>query len=137
MAYEKEIKGVPLFSELDDADIKRIGKVVVPRTFAKGSAIVSEGEQAVAFYIILKGKVEVRKGSNALATLSNGEAFGQYSLLDGYPRSTNVVALEDTECLVMTRWDFTAELQTNPSIALKMLPVLSKTIRRLEGEDIP
>ncbi len=36
----------------------------------------------------------------------------------------------------MTRWDFTAELKNNPSIALSMLPELSKIIRRLEGEDI-
>lgn len=136
MAYEKEIKAVPLFSELDDADIKRMGKVVVPRTFAKGSTIVNEGEQAVAFYIILKGRVEIRKGGKPLATKAAGESFGEMALLDGYPRSTTIVALEDTELLVMTRWDFMAELQTNPSIALAMLPVLSKTIRRLEGEDI-
>jgi CRP-like cAMP-binding protein len=136
MAYEKEIASVPLFSELEESDLKRMGKVVVPRTFAKGSKIVNEGEQAVAFYIILKGKVEVQKGGTPLATLGPGEAFGQYALLDGYPRSSSVVALEDTECLVMTRWDFMAELNTNPSIALAMLPVLSKTIRRLEGEDV-
>lgn len=50
----------------------------------------------------------------------------------GFPRATSVVAADDTDCLVMTRWDFTAELRTNPSIALFMLPVLSKRIRGLE-----
>jgi CRP/FNR family transcriptional regulator, cyclic AMP receptor protein len=137
MPYEDEIARVPLFSELDESDIKRMGKVVVPRTFPKGSTIVNEGEQAVAFYIIRDGSVEIRKGGNSLATKKGGESFGEMALLDGYPRSTTIVALEDTECLVMTRWDFTAELRTNPSIALAMLPVLSKVIRRLEGEDIP
>ena len=137
MAYEKEIASVPLFSALEDADLNRMGKVVVPRQFAKGHAIVNEGEQAVAFYIILKGSVEVRKGSTPLATKKSGESFGEMALLDGFPRSTTVVALEDTECLVMTRWDFTAELRINPSIALAMLPVLSKMVRRLEGENIP
>ena len=58
------------------------------------------------------------------------------ALLDGYPRSTTVTAAENTECLVMTRWDFTAELKSSNSIALAMLPELSKIIRRLEGEDI-
>jgi CRP-like cAMP-binding protein len=77
------------------------------------------------------------KGSEKVNTLGAGDPFGEMALLDGYPRSTTNVAADDgTECLVMTRWDFTAELNTNPSIALHMLPVLSKRIRQLEGEDV-
>jgi CRP-like cAMP-binding protein len=63
--------------------------------------------------------------------MGTGESFGDMALLDGFPRTASVHAKEDTECLVMTRWDFTAELRTNPSIALAMLPILSKRIREL------
>ena len=103
----------------------------------KGATIVKEGEQAVAFYIIISGKVDVNKSGEKVGEKRAGEPFGEMALLDGYPRSTTVVASEDTECLVMTRWDFTAELKSNPSMALSMLPELSKIIRRLEGEHIP
>jgi CRP/FNR family cyclic AMP-dependent transcriptional regulator len=137
MAYEDTLRSVPLFSGLQKSDLARLAKVVVPRTYKLGEKIVSEGEQAVAFYVIASGKVEVKKGEDKIATLGVGEPFGDMALLDGYPRSTTVVSAEDgTQCLVMTRWDFTAELNTNPSIALAMLPVLSKRIRRLEGEDV-
>lgn len=137
MPYEETLAAVPLFSRLDAEDLKRLGKAVVPRTYRTGEQIVKEGEQAVAFYVIVSGKVQVNKGGEELATKGPGEAFGEMALLDGFPRSTTVVALEDTECLVMTRWDFTAELNSGPSIALAMLPELSKIIRRLEGEEIP
>jgi CRP-like cAMP-binding protein len=58
------------------------------------------------------------------------------ALLDGFPRVATVTALEETECLMLTRWDFSAELHSNPHIALAMLPVLSKRIRELEGEHV-
>lgn len=132
MAHETELGKVWIFSKLEQDDLERIGKSVVARSFSAGDEIVKEGEQAVAFYVIVKGKVEVVKGEEALTTFSAGDSFGEMALLDGFPRVASVRAIEDTDCLVMTRWDFTAELKSNPSIALTMLPVMSKRIRELE-----
>jgi CRP-like cAMP-binding protein len=137
MAYEEQLAKVWIFSKLDQSDLQRIAKAVVPRTYKKGETIVSEGEQAVAFYTITSGRVEVTKGGERLTTMGPGGSFGEMALLDGHPRSASLVAVEDTECLVMTRWDFSAELRTNPNMAAAMLPELSKRIRRLEGEEIP
>ncbi len=136
MPYEKELGAISLFARLEKDDLERLGKSVVQRKFTKGDAIVKEGEQAVAFYVIVSGSVDVMKGGEKVGEKRAGEPFGEMALLDGYPRSTTVIAAEDTECLVMTRWDFTAELKSSNSIALAMLPELSKIIRRLEGEDI-
>lgn len=137
MPHEKELAAIPLFSRLEKDDLERLGKSVVQRKYAKGDIIVKEGEQAVAFYAIVSGRVDVTKGGDKVGEKRAGEPFGEMALLDGYPRSTTVIAAEDTECLVMTRWDFTAELKTGNTIALAMLPELSKIIRRLEGESIP
>ena len=136
MAYEETLASVPLFSRLERSDLARLGKAVVSRKYPKGETIVKEGEQAVAFYVIVSGEVEVTKGGKTLDTMGPGVFFGDMALLDGYPRSATVSALENTECLVMTRWDFTAELRTNPTIALALLPVLCKRIRELEGEEV-
>ncbi len=137
MGYEDQLGKVWIFSQLEESDLARMAKVVVPRSYSAGESIVEEGGQAVAFYVIITGKVEIKKRGESLATLGAGDAFGEMSLLDGLPRATSVEAAEDTECLVMTRWDFTAELKTDPSIALAMLPILCKRIRKLEGEEIP
>jgi CRP-like cAMP-binding protein len=134
MGYEEQLGKAWIFSKLEKSDLQRIAKAVVPRTYHAGEAIVKEGEQAVAFYVLTKGTVEVTKGGQSLATFGEGDAFGEMALLDGFPRATSVVAKEDTECLVMTRWDFTAELRTSNTMALELLPVLSKRIRELEDE---
>jgi CRP-like cAMP-binding protein len=132
MPYEDELSKVWIFAKLEPDDLARIGKSVVPRTFPAGTEIIKDGEQAVAFYVIVKGKADVVKGDETLTTFGPGDSFGEMALLDGFPRVASVRAVDDTECLVMTRWDFTAELKMNPSIALAMLPVMSKRIRELE-----
>lgn len=137
MAYEEQLARVWMFSRLERDDLTRMGKVVVPRAYKTGETIVSEGDRGVAFYMVVSGKVGITKAGEALGEFGPGGSFGEMSLLDGYPRSATLTALEDTECLVMTAWDFTAEMKANPSIAIAMLPELSKRIRRLEGEHIP
>jgi CRP/FNR family cyclic AMP-dependent transcriptional regulator len=136
MAHEQELAKAWIFAKLEKSDLERIGKGVVSRSYKKGNDIVKEGEQAVAFYVIVKGKAEVTKGGDVLHTFRAGDCFGEMALLDGWPRSATIRAAEDTECLVMTRWDFMAELRTNTTIALAMLPVMSKRIRELEGDAV-
>ena len=137
MAHEEELASVPLFSQLARKDLARLGRAVVERNYKKGETIVKEGEQAVAFFMVIKGKVEVSRGAAAkkqkLNDLGPSEFFGDMALIDGGPRVATVRAIEDTECLVLSRWDFVAELRTNPQMAVAMLPVLSRRLREVEG----
>src|SRR3989304_7805907 len=105
MTLEDTLASVPLFSQGSRRDRTRLAKATVPRRCPRGEVIVEEGGQAIAFYIIAKGKAEVLKGSQRLATLGDGDFFGEMALLDGYFRSASVRALEDFEGLVLSRWD--------------------------------
>jgi len=141
MYPEDILASASLFSELSRRDLKRLAAATITRAYKKGDLIVKQGELAVAFYLITKGHVNVAHGGEGdnqtvLASLGQGEFFGEMAILDSYPRSASVVAVEDTECLVLSRWDFLAELRSNPFIAVQMLPVLSRRIRKLQ-QDIP
>jgi CRP/FNR family cyclic AMP-dependent transcriptional regulator len=138
-AIEDVLAQAPLFSQLSRKDLKRLAKGTVSRTLQKGEVIVREGERAVAFYLILSGRAEVVKGADGpsprvLSTLGPGHFFGEMALLDGYLRSATVRAVEDTECLVLSRWDFMAELRSSPYIAVQMLPVLSRRLRESDAQ---
>ena len=137
MPHEDELASVPLFSQLSRKDLVRIGRAVVERHYKKGETIVKEGDQAVAFFMVVKGKVEVARGigpkKQKLNDLGPGSVFGEMALLDGGPRVATVRAIEETECLVLSRWDFVAELRTNPQVAVGMLPILSRRLREVEG----
>jgi CRP-like cAMP-binding protein len=139
MAHEEALAAVSLFSRLSRKDLARLGRAVVERKYKKGETIMKEGEQAVAFFIMAKGKVDVSqaagtKKTTKLAEMGPGETFGEMALLDGGPRTATVKALEDTECLVLSRWDFVAELRTSPHIAVEMLPILSRRLRSVEAK---
>jgi len=139
MSIEDTLSQVPLFSELNRRALGRLAKGTVRRQFARGDVIVKEGEQAVAFFFVLSGRVEVVKGAEGptpkvLNTLSPGDFFGETALLDSYLRSATVRALEDTECLELWRWDFLYALRTNRHIALEMLPILGRRLREMDEQ---
>jgi CRP-like cAMP-binding protein len=134
LSTEETLARVELFSELESDDLDRVAKVCVTRTFETGDTIVREGELGVAFYIVAKGKVEVVRGlgsgnEQVLASMGEGDFFGEMALFDNEVRSASVRAAEPTECLVLTKWDFNAELTTSPSLTHAMFRILARRIR--------
>lgn len=140
MGREDLLRNVPLFSALGDKDLERLAKLMVDRPANAGDVIIREGEQAAAFFLIESGKVEVFHSPDGnpetLATLGPGDYFGEMALFEGFPRNATVRAIEDTRCLAMTRWDFTAELKSRPEIAMAMVGVLVRRLREVERHHI-
>ena len=139
MSVEETLATVELFSELEKDDLERLAKVTVTRDFKAGDVIVREGELGVAFYVVGKGKVEVVKGlgsgnEQVLATMDEGDFFGEMALFDNEVRSASVRAATDTECLVLTKWDFNAELTTSPTITHALFRILARRIREANGD---
>ncbi len=138
MGHEDLLKSVPIFSHIEHRTLERLAKLMVERSIGAGEVIVKENDQAAGFFVIRSGKVEVVKGADGsnpelLATLGPGDFFGEMALFEGFPRNATVRAVDDTQCLVMTRWDFTAEMKSHPEIAVGMLPVLVRRLRDVEA----
>jgi CRP-like cAMP-binding protein len=138
MGREDLLKSVPMFSELSKKDLERLCRLMVPRAVKAGETIIKENDQAAGFFVISDGKVEAVRGADSehpqvLATFGPGDFFGEMALFEGFPRSATVRAVNDTECLAMTRWDFMAELKNHPEIAVGMLPVLVRRLRDLDA----
>jgi CRP/FNR family transcriptional regulator, cyclic AMP receptor protein len=138
VSIEELLARVPIFAALNKEQLAGLARLVVRRTFLRGSVIIREGDTEAALYLIASGQVSVTKrnlpGSPDLylATLNPGDFVGEMALLDGAPRSATVTALVRTECLVLTRWVFNTTLRSDPLIAVAMLPYLSQRIRQAE-----
>jgi len=136
MTLEETLAKVEIFSELPQADLARLAKVTVVRQYNDGDVIVREGELGVAFYVVSKGQVEVFRAQSGtehlVATLGEGQFFGEMALFDNHVRSASVRAKGPCECLVLTKWDFNAELTASGCrIATAMLGILARRIRTL------
>lgn len=139
MDREDLLKKVPLFSELGKGDLKRLAKIMVPRSIKAGETIIKENDQAAGFFIVSEGKAEAVSGADTanphvLGTFGPSDFFGEMALFEGFPRSATVRAVEDSECLAMTRWDFMAEMKNHPEIAVAMLPVLVRRLREADAK---
>lgn len=129
MAHEAFLAKVPLFSQCTPDEIPAITAVAQENTFQADQIIVTQGTPGQAFYLIVNGRVEILRDGRSLGAFSQGDFFGEMSLLDKAPRSATIRALELTTCLMLSSWDFKALLERHPSIAIKLLEILSRRLR--------
>jgi nucleotide-binding universal stress UspA family protein len=128
----------PLFAALSQDDREHLGESARIHTYQRGEFIVHEGEMATGCFIIASGQVEILKGEHSaqpvvLTRLGAGDFFGEMAVIDDHPRSASVRALEATECVAIGRAEFLETLQRRPQIAVQMLPVLVRRLRRADA----
>ena len=127
------LANVPLFADLDEKKRRAMAASGKELSFKQGDTIVAEGATGVGFFLILNGATEVRRGGKVLARLGKGQFFGEMSLIDGSPRSADVVATAATTCWALTSWAFESLVKSNPEIALVMLREMAKRLRGAQG----
>lgn len=123
------LEGSSIFSGLKRGQLRSIAKSSRERSFKEGDSIVRQGEPGVGFYLITDGSAEVRRDGRTLTRLGRGQFFGEMGLLDQQPRSADVVAVEDTSCLVLSAATFWSLVSTNPKIARGLVQELARRLR--------
>jgi CRP-like cAMP-binding protein len=118
-----------LWGGLGEEDRESIVTLCKERSFEARDKIVKKGDKGTGFYLILEGSVEIKSGNTTLAKFGTGQFFGEMSLLDGEPRSADVVASEPTRCLVLNAQELNEIVESNPKIATSMLRELTRRLR--------
>ena len=132
-------KQVDIFASLSDADLQDLMAVARRRTFRSGEVICHRDDPGQVLYIIKEGKVKISLISPdgqeiSLVVFGPGDCVGELALLDGEPRSADVIALERVECYTLQRSDFHKTVMKNPTIAIHVLEVLSRRLRRMNKQ---
>lgn len=125
-----------LFNGLEEEEISALSVLVKKRTVPKNTLIISEGDTANSLFIVKEGKVNVtlsnEQGKEIIfSTLAQGSHFGELSLLDGEPRSSNVISIEKCELLILHKEDFRLLMKQHPSIAFSIIKYLCRRVRTL------
>ena len=129
------IARVPLFEGLPPGQIEDLAMIVTDQTFGKGESIFSEGEDADGFYVVITGRVKIFKLSpdgkeQILHFFGPGEPFGEVPVFTGQHFPASAEAMEESRVFFFPRKSFVDLIKRNPSLALNMLAVLSKRLRR-------
>lgn len=115
------LRHIPLFSLCNAYELVKILNLIHVRTYEPGEVIIAEGTLGDEFFILLSGKVEVRKKGERLITLAPGTPFGETALLERTSRSATVRALESCRVMFLYSTDFYALLEQEPAMAAKLL----------------
>src|SRR5712692_8628280 len=139
MSVAQFLRRVPLFSHLSDNDIARLAESARERSYPKNSVILFEDDPGDALYVVKQGQVKVvligEDGREViLSVLLEGNFFGEMALIDDEPRSAHVIAMVDSNLLVLRREDFQRRLQEAPNMALGLLRELSRRMRRADDK---
>ena len=111
------LKNIPFFAELSDEDLQAIIEKIQMDYFAADHVIFNQGDEGDKMYIIKRGQVQVLRDNTILATLSDGQFFGEMALVSDEPRNATLKTTTDIEVLVLVKEDFRHLLESNPSIA--------------------
>lgn len=90
---EVELDALPFFSEFHPYHLQEFMTVCSMLKFESGQTICKEGDIDNSFYLIVCGQVDVLKLDKTLATLHNGDCFGEISALSDNTRGTTLVAI--------------------------------------------
>ncbi len=129
-----ELRKIPLLVELSDEELTRLSNVLKERRTPKGSYIVYVEDPGPSMMFIAEGKVKINLISNdgkevVLATLEEGDFFGEIAVLTGEDRSANVVALSDCRLFVLSSEDFNRHILENSGLTRAMVKELALRLR--------
>ncbi len=134
----KTLGSTSLFTGLAPRGLRQIAAIATEKPHPSGSVIFREGEVGDKLYVILEGRVRISRtvpgmGEEALAILGAGEAFGEMSLIDDFPRSADALAHEPCRLLEISRESFEDLLFLNMDLAYEILwnftKILSSRLR--------
>ena len=131
----RSLRGIPLFAGLSDAQLEPLARMAVSRKYSRHRTIVHAGDSTDSLFVIVRGSVKVlsrdAEGREViLSFLGEGECFGEMGLIDGSPRSADVVAFDPCELLEISRTDFTQALTENPDLCLNIMRSLVTRLRQ-------
>lgn len=140
MLDDHKLRNIEIFKYISADESRRILDDATKLTLQSGGILFEAGSVGNEMYIIESGRIKIYRDSDddeiSFAEFGSGDAFGEMSLIDEYPRSASAAALEDCELLSLTRSDFTKILEQDPPVGVKLLlavaEVFSKRMRKTD-----
>ena len=128
------LQNIPMFAGLPDVQLEQIARMAVSRKVARNTTIVFVGDSTDSLFVIMSGSAKVlnrdAEGNEVILTfLAAGECFGEMGLIDGSPRSADVVANESCELLMISKADLMKALSDNVDLCLNIMKSLVLRLR--------
>ena len=124
---------LPMFDQIRSDELKILARHMNFMDFEPKEVIFSEGDKGDFLCFITKGALDVLKrndkGKNIIiASLGKGRSIGEMALIDDFPRSATVRAINHSTLLILRRKGFEEVLEQHPQIGVKLLKGIAKLV---------
>ncbi|MCK9364653.1 MAG: SulP family inorganic anion transporter [Syntrophales bacterium] len=136
-----ELKDFELFHQFDESTLSELASCVTELSAPQGQKVFSQGDPGDKIFLVRRGSVRILlplKGNTQhhLATIGQGDFFGELSFLDGSIRSATVEAKVPTDLYALSRSSFNAQSHANPVFGVQVFARLALAIaKRLRHTD--
>jgi CRP/FNR family transcriptional regulator, cyclic AMP receptor protein len=121
-----------LFGSLNARHLKRVADAMKVSRHEAGKALTRQGEDGIAFHLILEGTATVTVEGHPGHQIGKGDYFGEISMIDGQPRSATVTVDTPLTTAALTSWEFRPLLDEEPALAQALLLALCRRLRASE-----
>lgn len=135
MRPKEAITRVELLRDLPGDAVDELVQRGAAFSFKPESVIVQQGSKDSGLQLVLEGSASVAVNEAVVGSVSEGDYFGEMSLLDGAPRSATVVAgPEGAKTFTVSPLVFSELLDKYPGMSRSLLATLTSRIRTLEAK---
>ena len=137
-AISERLSAVDIFAPLSADETTMLAQAAVRHVFAPGEMVIRAGDPGSSMFVVHNGKVSVQISENGrprnIATLNEGDFFGEMALFTGEPRTANVVALEETEVLEIGHAAMKRVFDTNPDLVESLSFIMAERRQGLASQ---
>jgi len=136
--HAQTLARVAVFSGLAENELAFLIQRAVPRHYAAGEIVFSEGEPCSGLYVVEAGHIRIFKSSSGgrehvLSVDGPGSSVAELPVFDGGNYPASVAAIDEATLLFISKQDFQALCLAHPQVSLKVLRVVGARLRRLIG----
>jgi CRP-like cAMP-binding protein len=129
------LSATPLGTMLSPGETAELSQNAVTRNVGRGTYLFRAGDPGGALYVVLKGSLDVvlgqpASGETVVASLGIGQIAGELEAMTRSLRVASLVATEDATVLEIQAGQLENMLQTNRSVATKLVLLIAKTLAR-------
>lgn len=135
----KLLRQLPLFSALDDGELRSVAARAVQRHAQAGECLFRRGEACNSFHLLLEGSVKLVMTSpegaeRVIDIVRPGQSFGEACMFLGKPYMVNAEVVEEAVLVRIPKRSVMEEIERNPDFAKRMLGGMAHRLHQLVGD---
>jgi hypothetical protein len=133
------LRCLPIFTGLGEGELRKIARLFSQKLFRPGELVFRQGDRSDEAYVVMRGAIDIflEDEGQAVASIKNGQIFGEQAFLDGAVRGATAKASQASILLTVLRSSFNELVQREPHLGMVIMRntavELSNKLRRADA----